>query len=106
MSASPYSLARAFVGVTARCTRSVSFSVLFKIDGNQLPCVRLSQPTRATRLAAPNVPFRNCLRFMARSCFMAFSFVLPFHDNPSGDHRPHVIEKSCQHDLHDVNDDK
>src|SRR6185295_19087315 len=106
MSASPYSLARAFVGVTARCTRSVSCSVLFKIEGNQLLCVRLSQPARATRLAAPNVPFRNCLLFIARSCFMACSFVLPFHDEPSGDHRPHVIEKSCEHDFYNVNDDE
>src|SRR5207247_76012 len=101
MSASPYSLARAFVGVTARCTRSVSFSVLFKIEGNQLLCVKLSQPARATRLAAPNVPFRNCLRSMARSCFMARSFMLP--DKPSGHHRPDVVEESCQDHLQHMN---
>src|SRR4029077_756640 len=106
MSASPYSLARAFVGVTARCTRSVSFSVLFKIEGNQLLCVRLSQPSRATRLAAPNVPFRNCLRSIARSCFMACSFMLMLHNKPSGHHGTDVVEESRQDYLQYVNDDK
>src|SRR6185436_10452705 len=100
MSASPYSLARAFVGVTARWTRSVSFSVLCKIEGNQLLSVRLSQPASATRLAAPNAPFRNCLRSIARSYFMTLSFMLMFHDEPSRHHRPDVVEESCQDHLH------
>src|SRR6185295_15899581 len=103
MSASPYSLARAFAGVTVRCTRSVSFSVLLKIEGNQLPCDRLSQPARATRLAAPNVPFRNCLRSFARSCFMAYSSLLMLHDKPPRHHRPDVVEESCQDHFHHMN---
>ena len=65
MSASPYSLASASRGVTTRCTASVNHSVLLRMSGNQLLCVRLSQPDSATRLAAPTVPFKNCLLFMA-----------------------------------------
>src|ERR1043165_5686729 len=109
MSASPYSLARAFVGVTARWTRSVSFSVLCKIEGNQLLCVRLSQPARATRLAAPNAPLRNCRRSIARSCFMARSFLLVLYHAPSRHHRPDVIEESRQNyfdDMHHNEPDK
>src|ERR1041384_273474 len=106
MSASPYSFASALAGVMARCVRSVSFSALFRIEGNQLLCVRLSQPARATRLAAPNVPFRNCRRSIARSCFMVCSFMFVLHDKPPCDHRPNVVEETCQNHFDHVNDDK
>lgn len=48
--------------VINRCIASISRLALLRMGGNQLFCVRLSQPERATRLAVPNVPFRNSHR--------------------------------------------
>src|SRR5262245_3241761 len=103
-SASVYSFASALAGVIARCARSVSFSVIPSIEGNHPLCVRLSQPARATRLAAPSVPFRNCLRFIALSRFMMNSFMSD--DEPSSDHRANIIEEPCQDHLTHMDDDK
>src|SRR5262245_36060186 len=103
-SASVYSFASALVGVIARCARSVSFSAIPRIEGNHPLCVRLSQPARAIRLAAPRLPFRNCLRSMAFSGFMMNS--LMSNDEPSSDHRANVIEKPSQDHLTHMDHDK
>src|SRR4029078_829983 len=106
MSPSPYSFARAFVGVMARCTPSVNFSALLKIEGNQVPWDRLSQPGRAMRLTAPNVPFRNCLRSITRSYFMALSFMLMLHDEPPSHHRANIVIEPGQDHFRYMNHDK
>src|SRR4029078_6683977 len=82
----------------------VSFSVIPSIEGNHPLRVRSSHPARATRLAAPSVPFRNFLRFIALSGFIANFLML--NDEPSGDHRANVIEEPCQDHLTHMDHDK
>src|SRR5689334_3909319 len=101
ISRSAYSCAKAFFGVSARCTRSVSASVWPKRFLNQSLRVKLSQADRAISPAVPAAAFNKRRRPRALGAIAG-----SLDDKPPGDHRAHIIGESGDHDLYDVDDDE